>query len=127
MKKLSFIVVIALSVLMLNSCKKAEPIVRNESTELADIYGTLEGQGGSRLFEARISANKDTIYFDIPYYYPANSDNEVNLSKIILRSVVPSDAIVSPALGTVQDVSKPFKLTITSGTWCYQIFYSGGP
>ena len=46
MKKLSFIVVIALSVLMLNSCKKAEPIVRNESTELADIYGTLEGQGG---------------------------------------------------------------------------------
>lgn len=122
MKKLSFIVVIALSVLMLNSCKKAEPIVRNESTELADIYGTLEGQGGSRLFEARISANKDTIYFDIPYYYPANSDNEVNLSKIILRSVVPSDAIVSPALGTVQDVSKPFKLTITSGSGATKSF-----
>lgn len=122
MKKLSFIVVTALAILMLNSCKKAEPVVRNESSELADIYGTLEGQGGSRLFEARISANKDTIYFDIPYYYPANSDNEVDLSKIILRSVVPSDAIVSPALGLVQDVSKPFKLTITSGSGATKSF-----
>lgn len=122
MKKLSFIVVVALAFSMLNSCKKAEPVVRNESSELADIYGTLEGQGGSRLFEARISANKDTIYFDIPYYYPANSDNEVDLSKIILRSVVPSDATVSPALGLVQDVSKPFKLTITSGSGATKSF-----
>lgn len=122
MKKISLIVVTALTVLMLNSCKKAEPVVRNESNELADIYATLEGQGGSRLFDARISANKDTIYFDIPYYYPVNSDNEVNLSKVILRSVVPSDAIVSPALGTIQDVTKPFKLTITSGSGAVKSF-----
>ncbi|RZK44183.1 MAG: DUF5018 domain-containing protein [Pedobacter sp.] len=116
MKKISFIVVTVLSILILNSCKKAEPVVRNQNSELADIFATLEGQGGSRLFEARFSANRDTIYFDIPYYFPANSDNEVDLTKVILRSVVPSDAIVSPALGTVQDVTKPFKLTITPGS-----------
>lgn len=115
MKKLSFIA-IALVILMLNACKKAQPVVRNEASELADIYATIEGKGTSRLFEPRMSANKDTIYFDIPYFYPANSDNEIDLSKVILRSVVPADAMVTPALGSVQDVSKPFKLTITAGS-----------
>lgn len=115
MKKISLIVITALAILVLNSCKKAEPVVRNESSELADIYATLDGRGGERLFEARMSANKDTIYFDIPYYFPANSDNEVDLSKVIIRSTVPADAIVTPTLGLVQDVSKPFKLTITPG------------
>jgi hypothetical protein len=100
----------------LSSCKKAEEAVRNTSSELADIYGTLEGMGSSRLFEPRYSANKDTIYFDIPYYYPVDSDNEVDLSRIILRSTVPSDAMVTPALGKIQDVSKPFALNITSGS-----------
>jgi hypothetical protein len=105
----------ALVCLMLNSCKEAQEAVPNTSNELADIYGTLEGKGSSRLFEPRYSAKKDTIYFDIPYFYPANSDNEVSLSKIILRSTVPSDAIVTPTLGIIQDVSKPFTLNITSG------------
>jgi hypothetical protein len=117
MKKLSLVsLVTALACLMLSSCKKAEKVVPNTSNELADVYGTLEGMGSSRLFEPRYSINKDTIYFDMPYYYPVNSDNEVNLSKVILRSTVPSDAMVSPALGVIQDVSKPFKLTITSGS-----------
>ncbi|MDB5108938.1 MAG: hypothetical protein JWR67_52 [Mucilaginibacter sp.] len=117
MKKLSLsFIVTALVCLMLNSCKKAEEVIHNTSNELADVYGTLEGKGSSRLFEPRYSANKDTIYFDIPYYYPANSDNEVDLSKIILRSTVPSDAIVTPALGIIQNVSKPFTLKITSGS-----------
>ncbi len=100
----------------LNACKKADEAVRNTSTELADIYATLEGKGSTRLFEPKYSANKDTIYFDIPYFYPVDSDNEVDLSRIILRSTVPSDALVTPALGKIQDVSKPFALNITSGS-----------
>lgn len=117
MKKISLVFIItALTALLFNSCKKAEKVVRNTSNELSDIYATIEGMGSSRLFEPRYSVGKDSIYFDIPYYYPVNSDNETDLSKIIIRSVVPSDAIVSPALGTVQDVSKPFKITISSGS-----------
>ncbi|WP_159452695.1 DUF5018 domain-containing protein [Pedobacter nyackensis] len=117
MKKLSLVfIVTALAGLVLNSCKKAEKVVPNTKNDLNDIYGTIEGMGSSRLFEPRFSANMDTIYFDMPYYYPINSDNEVDLSKIILRSNVPSDAIVKPGLGIIQDVSKPFKLNITSGS-----------
>ncbi|WP_432709854.1 DUF5018 domain-containing protein [Pedobacter sp.] len=117
MKNLSLaIIVTALSSLMLSSCKKAEPVVRNTNNELSDIYATMEGLGRERLFEPRFSANRDTIYFDIPFYYPVNSDNEVDLSKIILRSTVPADALVTPSLGGLQDVSKPFTLTITPGS-----------
>lgn len=117
MKRLSlFFIVTALAGLMLNSCKKAEKVVRNTKNDLSDIYGTIEGMGSSRLFEPIFSANRDTIYFEMPYYYPVNSDNAVDLTKIIIRSTVPSDAMVTPALGVVQDVSKPFKLNITSGS-----------
>jgi hypothetical protein len=117
MKRLSLVfIVTALAGLVLNSCKKAEKVVPNTKNDLIDIYGTIEGMGSSRLFEPIYSANKDSIYFEMPYYYPVNSDNEVDLSKIILRSNVPSDAIVTPALGVIQDVSKPFKINITSGS-----------
>lgn len=116
MKKiLSFIAGIALFGTVLVSCQKADEVIRNESNELADIYATLEGMGSERLFNPRYSAQKDTIYFDIPYFYPEDSDNEVSLSKIIVRSTVPADAVVTPVLGQVMDVSKPFNLSITSG------------
>lgn len=101
---------------LLGSCKQAEEIVRNQNNELGDIYATKDGAGSERLFEPRYSANNDTIYFDIPYFYPVDSDIETDLTKIILRSTVPSDAIVSPALGGLMDVSKPFDLSIRSGS-----------
>ena len=102
--------------LSLSACKKVEKAERNTSNDLADIYGTLEGMRSTRLFEPRYSANKDTIYFDIPYYYPVDSDFEVDISRVILRSTVPSDAVVTPALGKIQDLSKPFVMNITSGS-----------
>ncbi len=116
MKKLSLVFIVTLASLVFNSCKKAEKIVPNTKNELADIYGTMEGMGSQRLFEPRFSAGMDTIYFDMPYFYPINSDYPVDLSKIIMRSTVPSDAIVTPALGIARDVSKPFTLNITSGS-----------
>ncbi|PRY51472.1 uncharacterized protein DUF5018 [Arcticibacter pallidicorallinus] len=117
MKKLSLIfTVIALAGVTLSSCKKAQEVVPNTSNELADIYATLDGLGTKRVAEPRFSASNDTIYFDLPYFYPVDSDNEVDLSQVILRSTVPSDAIVTPGLGVLQDVSKPFNLNITSGS-----------
>ncbi len=101
---------------LLGSCKQADEIVRNQNSELGDIFATKEGLGSQRLFEPRYSVSKDTIYFDIPYFYPENSDNETDLTKIILRSTIPADAIVKPSLGGFMDLSKPFDLTITSGS-----------
>lgn len=114
MKNLMFLI-IAVS-FMLGSCKQVDEIVRNQNNELGDIYATKDGMGSQRLFEPRYSLNNDTIYFDVPYFYPVDSDNETDLARIILRSTVPSDAIVTPALGNVMDVSKPFELKIKSGS-----------
>ncbi len=95
------------------ACRKADEIKRNSLNLLSDIYATNEGNGRERLFNARIS--NDTVYFDIPYYYPENSDNETDLTKIILRGTIPSDAVLTPGLGMFTDLTKPFKFTITSG------------
>ena len=100
---------------LFSACRKADPIIRNTANQLADIFATIEGKGGDRLFEARYSVNKDTIYFDIPYFYPVTSDNEVDLSRIILRSTIPADATMSPALGSPKNLPQPVTLEVTSG------------
>lgn len=112
----STIILTACAGVMFSGCAKPDAVTPKDQKELADIYGTKEGSGRDRLFEARYSTNKDTIYFDIPYYYPANSDNETDLTKVILRGTIPTDAVIAPSLGTYMDLSKPFNLTVTSGT-----------
>lgn len=113
---LSIVILSVFAAGMFNSCRKADSFSRNDKNELSDIYGTIAGRGGERLFEPRYSADEDTIYFDIPYYYPVNSDNEVDITKIILRATVPTESIVTPALGTLRDLSTPFTMEIKSGT-----------
>jgi hypothetical protein len=96
-----------------SSCRKVDAVPRQSGKALSDIYATLEGFGGNRLFEPRYSA--DTIYLDIPYFYPADSDNPTDLSKIIVRSTISTDASMSPQLGSIMDVREPVRLTVTAG------------
>jgi hypothetical protein len=112
----SIIIVFVVAGSLFSACKKADPILRNTSHQLSDIYATVEGKGGERMFDARYSALKDTVYFDIPYFYPVDSDNEVDLTKLILRATIPADAVMSPALGSVMDLSRPVNAAITSGS-----------
>lgn len=95
------------------ACRKADDIPRKTASKLSDIYATLEGRGKDRLFEPRYS--NDTIYFDIPYFYPVDSDNATDIKKIIVRSTIPTDASMSPALGTSMDLTNPVGLQITAG------------
>lgn len=116
MKNILFLVITALSAMtMIPACRKADPVIRKEQSALSDIYATTTGKGSERLFDARYSANNDTIYFDIPWYYPVNSDNAVDITKLIVRATIPNDAVMSPALGGVMDLSKPLTVTVTAG------------
>jgi hypothetical protein len=98
-----------------SSCRKADPIVLKQQKALSDIYATIDGRGGERLFDAVYSVNNDTIYFNIPYYYPVDSDKESDLTRIILRATIPAEATVSPALGELVDLTKPLTITVTAG------------
>lgn len=116
MKKLvSFLIYSVLAGSFFVSCRKADPVLPKTQSELSDIYASSFGNGKDRMFDARFSTNKDTIYFDIPWYYPVNSDNEVDLTKMIVRATIPTDAVLTPALGEVMDISHPFNLTVTAG------------
>lgn len=107
-------VYIYLFVLMtLISCDKDVVIERNPEGVLTDIFANVEGSGPNRLFEPRYS--NDTIYFDIPYYYPVDSDFETDITKIIVRASISSDARVSTQFGVPMDLTKPLDFSVISG------------
>jgi len=114
MKKYIYITTLIAIILSVGACKKADTIERNATGDITDIFANTEGTGPKRLFEPRFS--NDTIYFDIPYYYPIETDYETDLRKIILRATLSADAIVSPALGKPMDLTNPVHITVTSGS-----------
>ncbi|AEW01473.1 hypothetical protein A4D02_05640 [Niastella koreensis] len=97
-----------------SSCRKADAVPRQGGKALSDVYATIEGFGGNRLFEPRYS--NDTIYIDVPYFYQPDSNNPTDLSKIIIRTTISTDAKITPQLGSPMDVREPLHLTVTSGT-----------
>lgn len=116
MKKILFLFITALSAaVIIPACRKADPVIRKDQNALSDIFLTIDGQGKERMFNPRYSANNDTIYFDVPWFYPATSDNAVDITKMIVRATIPLDATISPALGGLMDLSKPLTLTVTAG------------
>lgn len=95
------------------SCAKPEHILPNDKNTIADFYASLEGDGRNRVFNSTIS--NDTVYVNIDYYYPINSDNEVDLTKMLLRASIPTDAKISPSLEGYTDLTKPVHVTVTAG------------
>jgi hypothetical protein len=114
MKKFFYLTLLVFTSAIWGSCKKADPIVRNNIGDLSDIFANTEYGGAKRMFEPRFS--NDTIYFDIPYFFPVDTDYETDLTKIILRASLSADATISPKLGVPMDLTTPIKLSVTSGS-----------
>ncbi len=101
-------------VLAMSGCIKPDIVERNDALNVANIWTEIPGI--KERFTGSISPDKDTAYIDMSYFFPAESDNEVDLSNLILRTSIPVDATITPSLGVPMDFSKPVTLTITSGT-----------
>jgi hypothetical protein len=99
---------------VINACVKPDLIKRNEQADFADIW--VEIPGINKRFNATFNAQKDTAFIDMSYFYPAESDFEVDLKNLILRASIPVDAKVNPNLGTSGDLTNPVTLTVNSGT-----------
>lgn len=102
-----------LSTIICAACQKPNYLERNVKNQLTDFYATIDGRAQDRLFLSTIS--NDTIYLHVDYYYPIDSDNEVDLSRLMLRATIPADATLSPGLDAFTDVSSPKKITVTAG------------
>ncbi|MRG46103.1 DUF5018 domain-containing protein [Chitinophaga sp. SYP-B3965] len=115
MKRISSFIIFTIATgSLFTACRKADEIQRNPANVLTDIYASKDGNGRDRLFNPRYS--NDTIYFDIPYFFPEYSDDETDLTKIFLRGSIPSDAYITPAFGVFTDLSKPYTFSVVSGT-----------
>ncbi len=99
---------------LFNACVKPDLIERNDAAEFADIW--VEIPGVKERFNATYNALKDTAYINMSYFYPAESDFEVDIKNLILRANIPVDAKLNPALGTPSDLTNPVTLTVNSGT-----------
>ncbi|RYZ59658.1 MAG: DUF5018 domain-containing protein [Chitinophagaceae bacterium] len=99
---------------VINACVKPDLIDRNDAADFADVW--VEIPGIKERFNATFSALKDTAYINMSYFYPAESDFEVDIKNLILRASIPVDAKLNPALGTPSDLSNPVTLTVNSGT-----------
>jgi len=115
MKKFIYQLATALMLLaVFNACVKPDLIQRNEQSNIADVW--VEIPGVKERFNAVFNTQRDTAFVDMSYFFPAESDIEVDLTNLILRTSIPVDAKITPALGAPQDLSKPVTLRVTSGT-----------
>lgn len=99
--------------MLMYSCAKPDAVMPNDKVEIADFYATYDGDGRTRTFNSRIS--NDTVYVNVDYYYPINSDNEVDLTKMLLKASIPVDSKISPALTGYTDLTSPVHITVTAG------------
>lgn len=111
---LTYILIPTIAAGVAGGCRKADAVPRASENVISDMFITLEGYGKDRLFDPRFS--NDTIYFDIPFFQPEESNNATDLKRLIVRATIPTDAQLSPSLGEPMDLSSPVKLQVTSGT-----------
>lgn len=107
-------VLMLLGLLVSFSCEKAQYRDRYKENEISDVFATYEGRARDRVFGGRVVG--DTVFLDIDYYYPIDSDVEMDISKLLIRVSVPSDSKVYPSLNEFWDLTTPKPLTVTSGS-----------
>ncbi|WP_407427941.1 DUF5018 domain-containing protein [Arcticibacter sp.] len=114
MKTLYMKILFTVSIIaVLLGCEKPDYITPNDQTDILKVYASVEDEPAKETFSSRIVG--DTIFLDVDYYYPINSDNEVDLSKLLLYAQIPQNAKITPALRGFTDLSSPIKVKITGG------------
>ncbi|MEJ5055390.1 DUF5018 domain-containing protein [Sphingobacterium sp. MYb382] len=104
---------VAVLVGMFTSCEKPNYVDPNTENVISDFYASTDGYGTNRLFESRMA--NDTIYVDVNYHYPVDSDTEVDLTKMLLKASIPKDSRIVPSLDGFTDLTSPKNITVVAG------------
>lgn len=115
MKKIFYVFALAIIGVStsLVSCQKPNYVEPNQEAFISDFYASMDGFGTNRLFESRFS--NDTIYVDVNYHYPLDSDFEVDLSKLMLKASLPKDSYITPSLDGFTDLTSPKAIKVIAG------------
>jgi hypothetical protein len=115
MKKTFYAIASAIGIIAtsLVSCEKPNYVEPNTEAFISDFYGSMDGYGTNRLFNSRFS--NDTIYVDVSYHYPIDSDFEVDLSKLLLKASIPRDSYITPSLDGFTDLTTPKIIKVVAG------------
>lgn len=97
------------------SCHKADEVKLGDKSAVLDMTAQLFNSASDKVWQGILSANQDSIYFDIPYYLSDTVAIKPDLTKMILRANLPSGAVVTPELGGLKDLSKPYPVTVQAG------------
>lgn len=97
------------------SCHKADEVKLGDKSAVLDMTAQLFNSASDKVWQGILSANQDSIYFDIPYYLSDTAAIKPDLTKMILRANLPSGAVVTPELGALKDLSKPYPVTVQAG------------
>ena len=98
---------------VLFSCVSEDEIPLSGTSSIGDFEVTMPGGGANSKFAGTtMTISNDTVYLSIPYYYPEDSDNEVDLSNLILRLPVSSGAKIEPVFGNIMDVTGPLHFDV---------------
>jgi hypothetical protein len=106
-KQIISLLVIILCVTSLSSCEDHDPIVRKSDCTITSI--TVRGSATGTEYAGTIDDNQ--IVFNIP----SSESSTIDITKLYVVANLPMEAIISPSLTGLKDLSSPFNLTVTAG------------
>jgi hypothetical protein len=101
------LLVIALCAVSFSSCEDHDPIVRKSDCTITSI--TARGSATGTEYTGAI--DDDQIVFNIP----SSESSTVDITKLYVTANLPIEAIISPSLTGLKDLSSPYNVTVTAG------------
>lgn len=109
----NIICLLSIGATIFTSCSE-EKISMSPLNEVTSISVKVFNDNNNGPWSGIISAETDTIYFDIPYYLSAESTEPTPLNKMIIEATLPYGSILKPGLSGIQDMTNPMSVIITA-------------
>ena len=115
MKNIYFSILCSI-VLSLTGCQTPEELVMDESSAGAHGFNVKFSDGSGDFYPEKAAPynDGDVLTFVVPWFYPEDSNNETDLTKMKLYASLPNNVTVEPGLGGIFDLTKEHLITVIS-------------
>ena len=115
MKNIYFSILCSIA-LSLTGCQTPEELVMDESSAGAHGFNVKFSDGSGDFYPEKAAPynDGDVLTFVVPWFYPEDSNNETDLTKMKLYASLPNNVTVEPGLGGIFDLTKEHQITVVS-------------